>query len=215
MGGTKRSVAALAALAAALAVTPSAGAQEEVTPKFSLEGTFHTGTEFFAQVEEDTCPGGPVSITSPGFVAPVDLTRRRGRFSNLVGAALATLKCKDTTKEGTFQFSLTPPPDASKGVLLDKEVYAPGETIMVHAGHPSCEFRTALSDGFVAPAVIHDGYGVAKAIDTPGTYVMSLACAMTGEQYDQFTIKAPGKPKPTPPVVKPKGAPDTGGGGTA
>jgi hypothetical protein len=175
------------------------------------------GDGFAATIMEGTCPGGPVSLTSPGF-ASVDLATLRGKVVTAPGSYTATLRCKDTTEEGTFGFYIEVPRNPSEGVFLDKEVYAPGETIKVHEQHPSCAGQSAVSQGFVAPAVIHDGYGETKAIDTPGTYVVAFWCAFPGTGYDQFTIKVPTPPQPgnpKPPIVKPKGAADTGGGGTA
>lgn len=231
MRGIKRSVAALAALAAALAVTPIAAAQEAVTPAFRLVGkVFSPGDGFTVTITEGTCPGGPVSLTSPGF-ASVDLAALRGRVVTTPGSYTATLKCKDTTEVGTSQFEIQRATDPSKGTFLDKEEYAPGQTVTVYGQHPSCGggHATAVSQGFVAPAVLdkvasHGGsYGEAKAIDTPGTYVVTLWCAFPGLQHDQFTIKvpstttppAPAPPGRKPPIVKPKGPADTGGGGTA
>ena len=66
--------------------------------------------------------------------------------------------------------------------------------------------------------------GKAKAIDTPGTYQVAMLCFGT-HTFQQLTIvpKAQAqppaftaeKPKPRAPITKPKGAPQTGGGGTA
>ncbi len=228
MRGTKRSVAALAVLAATLAVTPTAGAQE-VTPQFSLgsDASFLKGSEFTVTITEGTCPGGPVSITSPGFVAPVDLTTLRGRLINSAGAYSAKLKCKDTTNEGAIPFYITDP-DGNRVEFLDKDVYAPGETIKIDGrGLPSaCRGFLADSEGFVAQVSLSRNannipYGEGKAIDTPGDYQAWVHCGIVGDRFDRFTIKVPtspppaGNPKPKPPIVKPKGAPQTGGGGTA
>lgn len=232
MRGIKRSVAALAALAAALAVTPIATAQQEVTPQFSLGSTSYLkGSEFTVTIEEGTCPGGPVAITSEGFVAPVDLTTLRGRFINSGGYHFATLKCKDTTNEGRISFVINDP-DGNKVEFLDKDVYAPGETIKINgSGLPSgCRSpSTASSEGFVATVQLRRDanstvqYGEGKAIDTPGDYRAWIRCGLVGDRFDRFTIKVPPTttpPAPTPPgrkppIVKPKGPADTGGGGTA
>ncbi len=222
MSMIKSSAAVLAAAGMAFALTPMAGAREAVAPQFWLTSPVYApGDGFGAMIVEGTCPGGAVSLTSPGF-ASVDLATLHGKLVTAPGSYTATLKCKDTTEEGTFGFYIEVPRNPSQGVFLDKEEYAPGETVKVHEQHPSCEGASAVSDGFVAPAVIHNGYGETKAIDTPGTYVVTFWCAFPGAGFDQFTIKAPTspppagnpKPKPKPPIVKPKGAPQTGGGGT-
>lgn len=109
--------------------------------------------------------------------------------------------------------------------ILDKAEYAPGATIRINLTQPKqCYFNEATSDGFVAAAKLterlsngsYQATGQAKAIATPGIYKVSLVCSW-GLVVHQFTIKTPTRPapgKPKPPIAKPKGAPDTGGGGT-
>jgi hypothetical protein len=225
-------VAALAVLGAALAVAPSASAQEQVYPQFSLgneNAVYPKGSEFTVTIQEGTCPGGPVSLTSPGFVAPVDLTTLRGRFIDSGGPHSATLKCKDTTIAGSAPFFLSDP-DANHVAFLDKDEYAPGETIKIDGrGLPSgCRSFVATSEGFVATVQLRRDAdnvprGEGKAIDTPGSYKAWILCGLAGDRFDRFTIKVPAPTSPPttkppvrkPPIIKPKGAADTGGGGTA
>ncbi|MFS8096558.1 hypothetical protein LFM09_05395 [Lentzea alba] len=117
--------------------------------------------------------------------------------------------------------------------FLDKAEYGPGETINIHLarGYKCGTYGGATSDGFTAPAELTQGgpdnwplTGKTTAVDKPGSYEAIIKC-LTGSVVNKFTIKVPPTttttpPAPTPPgrkppIVKPKGAPDTGGGGTA
>ncbi|MEU0881220.1 hypothetical protein ABZ345_21640 [Lentzea sp. NPDC005914] len=229
MRGTRKSAAALLAFSSAFALTPMASAQEPVKPEFSFGGAtvFGPGNGFTAKIEEGTCPGGPVSLTSPGF-ASVDLARLSGTVVTTTGQYTATLKCKDTTETGTLGFTvewLKPP---RNDPFLDKAEYAPGETIRINLEFGFKCLGEATSAGFTAPAKLANaGNGrvisETTAIATPGTYEAAIFCA-NNSVVNQFTIKAAPAapppqgtpaPKPKPPIVKPKGAPQTGGGGTA
>lgn len=111
--------------------------------------------------------------------------------------------------------------------FLNKVEYAPGEAISIHvAGEKECASFEAISTGFagkakLTQAPVDGGYrvtGETTAVTTPGTYDATFRCNGQDQIHDHFTIKAatppaPGKPKP--PITKPKGAADTGGGGTA
>jgi hypothetical protein len=105
--------------------------------------------------------------------------------------------------------------------FLEKFEYAPGETIKIHLTRPDkCDTFDVTSAGFAGKASVTykasgDGYvlnGTAKAGATPGGYDARFTCNDYGWS-NHFTITAPVKAKP--PVTKPKGAADTGGGGTA
>ena len=226
MRGIKRSAALLLAFGTAFALTPMAGAQEPVKPVFSLLWDSHPGAAFAVSIKADTCPGGPVSLTSPGF-ASFNLGSLSGQVVTTPGTYTATLKCKDTTEVGTTDFTIVPPRSDS---FLDKAVYAPGETIRISLKDGYKCWVPATSEGFTAPAnltqVHGDGdrvVGETTAITTPGTYTATIPCLKGGPVVNQFTIKAsatpppPGTPAPKqkPPIIKPKGAPQTGGGGTA
>lgn len=226
MRGIKRPAAVLLAFGAAFALTPVAGAQEPVKPVVSWSGIpiFEPGATFRALVEQDTCPGGPVSFTSPG-IASVKLPELTGTVGTTLGEYTATLTCKDTTEVGTLRFTVRKP---YSDQFLDKAEYAPGEPIKIEVENPwKClGAAQANSEGFVERIYLSavDGgrkTGVATAADTPGTYLAVVSCTK-GTMSNQFTIKAgpttpppPGNPKPKPPIVKPKGAPDTGDGSTA
>ncbi|MEV6243519.1 hypothetical protein [Lentzea sp. NPDC051838] len=235
----KKSLVALAVLSTAFALTPIANAQEPVTPYFEFRQAPRPGASFSIFILNGTCPGGPVSITSPGFAGPVDLSTLTGTFVNVKGAQTATLKCKDTAETGERPFFLHEAPPSTDH-YLDKEEYAPGEKIEVYL-EPSWKCQSpATSAGFTAPAQltrylapgggIYSLVGETTAVSTPGTYYASLRCSSGPTKDTMFKVKAapstppvttpPTTTSPTPkpgakPVVKPKGAPQTGGGGTA
>ncbi len=234
MKGTKRSAAVLLAFGTAFALTPMAGAQEAVTPKFSLSRTdFMPGNDFTVMIEAATCPGRAVSVTSPGFAAPVDLATLSGRFGTAPGTYTATLKCKDTTEAGTAQLHH---PEAEgpahRPVPRQGGVHArrddpdrPGERPEVRA---RSELRGLHGTGAAhdqrrndrAPATGGRGQGRQRARQLPGDD--PLHQRVGGQPvHDQGRADHPPPlpgnpaPKPKPPIVKPKGAPETGGGGTA
>lgn len=132
-------------------------------------------------------------------------------------------------------------PDQKKD-YLDKSEYAPGGAIKVALDGAllNCGMQVT-SAGFAAPIALRPvptaTIGEGTAAETPGTYEARIFCKW-GSLVDSFTITAPvttttppavttttpppvatTKPAPTqqpkPPVKKPKGAPQTGGGGTA
>lgn len=236
MRGSRKAAAALLAFGVAFALTPAAGAQEPVKPVVSWSGMsiFDPGETFRAVVEQDTCPGGPVSFTSPG-IASVKLPELIGTVGTTLGEYTATLTCKDTTEVGTLRFTIKKP---YSDQFLDKAEYAPGEPIKIDVENPPRCLGSAYasSEGFVERVSLSEvgggrKTGVATAAVTPGTYWASVSCTK-GSMSNQFTIKAlpttpppgttaprPGpttpKQKPKAPIVKPKGAADTGGGGTA
>jgi hypothetical protein len=231
----KKTVVALAVLGTALALTPMASAQEEATPRFDLGFVTAPGASFKIWIKDGTCPGGPVSITSTGF-ATVDLPSLSGTFVKQEGSHTATLKCKDTTKVGEIEYTLSEPAPPNTDPFLDKAEYAPGEKIRIHLVHGYKCNGPATSPGFAAPAELTqvrapDGspslVGETTAGSTPGAHQATIKC-LTRSITNQFTVKAPPANPPTntnpptttkpgakPPVVKPKGAPQTGGGGTA
>lgn len=230
----QKSVVALAVLSAAFALTPIAQAQEDVTPSFTFAGMQRPGAQFKITIKDGTCPGGPVSITSAGFTGPVDLPSLTGTFVEQTGAYTATLKCKDTTKSGELTFTLSEAQTPRTDPFLDKTEYAPGETIKIFLQRGRKCSGPATSPGFAAPAELtqlqqpelYPLTGETTAGATPGTYQAKIQC-ITETVTNQFTVKAnpvtpptstsptTTKPGPKPPVVKPKGAPQTGGGGTA
>ncbi|WP_156213833.1 hypothetical protein [Lentzea aerocolonigenes] len=227
----KKTVVALAVLGTAFALTPIANAQEDVTPSFGFQGMQRPGAQFKITIKDGTCPGGPVSLTSAGFTA-VDLPSLTGTFVDQVGNYTATLKCKDTTEIGELSYSLAEAQTPRTDPFLDKAEYAPGEQIKIYLQRGRKCSGPATSPGFAAPAELTqiwqpENYpltGETTAGTTPGTYQAKIQC-ITETVTNTFTVKAPpttgttNPPAPKPgakaPVVKPKGAPQTGGGGTA
>jgi hypothetical protein len=123
--------------------------------------------------------------------------------------------------ESTHMFSAA----ACPSPFLDKREYAPGETIKINEWHDKkCGSFEVISAGFAVKIkfteVARDGRylvsGETRAVTTPGTYQAETNCDGVGSA-DQFTVVAPTPPapgKPKPPITKPRGAADTGGGGT-
>ncbi|MEU0881217.1 hypothetical protein ABZ345_21625 [Lentzea sp. NPDC005914] len=127
---------------------------------------------------------------------------------------------------------------ACPGPFLDKFEYAPGETIKIKLTFGTeCVSHEATSTGFAAPVALkqtpvdagaYQLTGEAKAGTVPGDYTATIKCDKVS-RVSPFAIKIPDAPpttttpptttspapgKPKPPITKPKGAPDTGGGGT-
>ena len=117
------------------------------------------------------------------------------------------------------------PPDRQTD-FLDKAGYRPGETVKIQLGPLSNCGAQATSEGFAAPIELKPvptaTIGEGEAATTPGTYQARIFCK-AGSLVDSFTIAVPvttttpppPSTQPKPPVKKPKGAPQTGGGGTA
>lgn len=173
------------------------------------------------------CPGGPDGpVTSSGFAAPITLTESFegyygiGNVTSTEGSYPATLRCKGVPAPGvvTFGIGYSDLPWS----LGPAEVEPSGTMIIGYVatgGTSGCDTHV-ISSGFVAPIEFISGHsgasGRGPAITTPGTYQAFFTC---GEKtaIKSFTIlgtpptAAPVKPK----VVKPVGAPQTGGGGTS
>ncbi|ANZ37811.1 hypothetical protein BBK82_18835 [Lentzea guizhouensis] len=124
---------------------------------------------------------------------------------------------------------LTPAATAQPGDVprdfLDQAEYAPGGVVKIELGPLYNCAPEATSAGFAAPIKLNPvptaTIGEGEAAATPGTYQARIFCK-AGSLVDSFTVKAPvttTTPPPQkpakPPVKKPKGAPQTGGGGTA
>lgn len=151
-------------------------------------------------------------VTSPGFAAPIKLGGY-GKVSNKPGKYTATMKCKDKVLTASFEvilpaeFSVTPK-RVEPGGKLTLQVRCPtafGDKMAKSEG-----FASDIAVDYVRAGVI--GRGTGKATTKPGSYAAIIYCdnePMTA----RFTV-AKGKPTPQPPqvVVKPKGAPQTGGG---
>lgn len=175
------SIVAIAAMAAcAVAFGPSATAQEDVTPKFKIEpNVLQLQQEFQLQIEEDTCPGGLESATSPGFAAPVGAGSVTGKAGEQPGRFTATLKCKGSAKTGTAEFEIIDR-RATPRFKLEPSKLKPGQAFEIQFEKGDCgEGGTVVSTGFkakVAPGSLH-GF----AADTPGKYIAEAYC--TGHAY--------------------------------
>jgi hypothetical protein len=120
------------------------------------------------------------------------------------------------TQQPSFSLSLSPTQVQAGGTIH----------VEVKSQYPldsSCGGQ-ATSPGFIAPITlnftshtVHAGDG--PVITEPGTYLVSVPCVSGSSLTATFDIVGGPSPKPptnTPPkVVKPIGAPETGGGGTS
>jgi hypothetical protein len=218
------SAVAFAAVAAAVVTGPNAFAQEEVTPRFGLApNVLQMGQHFEVQPEKGTCPGGTEHTTSPGFVKPLPAGDLHGIVIDVPGRYTATLKCKGSSKTGTAEFEVTDR-RATPRFRIVPDALAPGQHFEVQIEKGDCEKGgRVVSAGFRAPLPAGDLHGI--AVYQPGTYYAQLFCAdhaYAGSAKFEVLAAAPSPSatpsatqKPRTPVVKPKGAPQTGGGGTA
>ena len=218
----------LAAVAAGLVVPVSAAAQQ---PKLEMSASASPGTV----VTVSTGPCETFSaVTSPGFQEPITLSPMPGDPGKLHGAGqvvtelgtyTATVQCDAKTLTATFSvrlhevvWSLSPAEVEPGGTI-----YAEGR---IYDSGGCAPKEPLTSPGFAAPLEFHGGNlgrisGSTKVITTPGTYEVAWQCANRPERSVK-TFRILGTPPTTtpsppgkPPIVKPKGAPQTGGGGTA
>jgi len=182
----------------------------------------------------------PTVATSSGFVSPVRLESAGNNVEgtvNVVGEAggyTATAECAG--KPYSVQFVVQDLGEISFGVT---QLVEPGGEIYAKVIRNQCSIIGQItSPGFTKPIYpITQQYwheGTTTAIATPGTYTATVHCEGKPEPFTTlFTIKGTpptststpppattttppaAKPAPKAPVVKPKGAPQTGGGGTA
>ncbi|HUQ55981.1 hypothetical protein [Lentzea sp.] len=203
----------------------SAGAQEEVTPQFTIEpNVLLVNQHFEVRPERGTCPGGTEHTTSPGFVAPLPAGDLHGIVVAVPGRYTATLKCKGSSKTGTAGFEVVEQGDTF--FLPMTEVEAGGDISVIRTKQSNCG-QVATSPGFTAPIELvyesrNTRIGNGEVVDRPGTYQAEMVCGGR-PVHQQFVVRAKAptstsateKPRVKAPVVKPKGAPQTGGGGTA
>jgi hypothetical protein len=169
-------------------------------------------------------------VTSPGFVAPIPLNSK-GRVVGTSGDYEATLRCGAVAR--TVAFLVRPVGYAQ--VNLDPSEVDPGGRLMyfdpggtVHQGSvlPYACFGPAdpTSPGFAGPIVRAEGginswwRGYVQVVQTPGTYTATETCLDGRTATFVFRVRGTASPPSgtAPQVpVKPKGAPQTGGGGTA
>ncbi|WP_156213834.1 hypothetical protein [Lentzea aerocolonigenes] len=175
------------------------------------------GQAFEVQIDQNDCPDGGM-IYSDGFREKKLLNTVHGVAGDKPGNYFATLYCSTAgTIYNSASFEIVPL-TANDRFTLDKAEYAPGEQIKATAPASALCIGNLSSTGFVAPIKLARESdqlfsGTGKTIEAPGDYVASMTCNnMTVTQNFKVTAQ---KPKAKAPVVKPKGAPQTGGGGTA
>ncbi|WP_394615520.1 hypothetical protein JNUCC0626_38150 [Lentzea sp. JNUCC 0626] len=229
-------IAGLAATAAAaLMFTPMASAQ-------SFEGFTLDKTEYVpgdnVSISYDVTAKCEGKASSNGFINKFSSDFRVGGPNTYVAEASASWIPGDYTAELTCKgktvskaFKVLAPRD--KFTLDKTEVEAGGDISVMKTKQSDCG-EVATSTGFAAPIQLqYDSQnlriGNGKVVETAGTYQAEMTCG--GKQVQvQFvvTAKAPTnapkapvaekvvqKPQAKAPIVKPKGAPQTGGGSTA
>ncbi|MEU0881215.1 hypothetical protein ABZ345_21615 [Lentzea sp. NPDC005914] len=217
----KRILATVVAVGAAFAFAHAASAQEH--KGFELDKTVYLmGRPIALSYDSaDKCEG---KATSNGFLYgvsdeyqldPPNTMRARATASFIPGSYTAEMVCDGKKVSRAFVVQETP-----DTFSLDKtEVEAGGEIVVTKSETSKCG-DVASSVGFTTDITLQgtQRIGRGKVVDTPGTYQASMFCGDTLE-FKQFVVKAKApvaeKPKPKAPIVKPKGAPQTGGGGTA
>lgn len=177
----RKSAAALIAATAAFALAPVAvAAPEDVTPQFEIVSTHSKwltrGDSFTIRILRN-CPGGPDGAESTAFRQPVAPGESTGQLQDTWGEFTATLKCKGTSTVGRKRFTVL----YTEPIQTDRDVYLPGETIKIDAPSSGCADQ-AGSPGFVEQHVrlrlVTGGrqIGEATAVETPGTYDLSMWC---------------------------------------
>lgn len=227
MRGRTATIALLAT--AGVVFTPVASAQSS---GFALDRTeyepgaaVHVGASIYSGCQSS-------QVTSPGFVAPIDLKTVGGNFPTLSGEGKTVTTPGTYTAQATCRgevftrtFTVKGPHPVQFSFDLDEEEYAPGAEIRISAVYLSGRCTTvANSPGFVAPIFLgkDPGHGPklsgkGQAVTTPGSYVAQVECEGVAPITRAFRIKGPDAgpgptSKPKPKIVKPKGAPETGGG---
>ncbi|HEX8869487.1 MAG TPA: hypothetical protein VF821_27745, partial [Lentzea sp.] len=167
------------------------------------------------QFEKGDCAEGG-RVVSNGFEENVPEGSLHGVVGDKPGKYVATAYCKGHAYAGTSEFEVVPL-TANDRFSLDKAEYAPGELIEVTAPVSANCTGNVTSAGFVAPLKLTRESdqllsGTIRAVGTPGSYEASMTC---DNVIVTQSFKVTAKPQAKAPVVKPKGAPQTGGGGTA
>ncbi|MEU0881222.1 hypothetical protein ABZ345_21650 [Lentzea sp. NPDC005914] len=229
-----RRVLATTALALSVAVTfsPLATAQQQ-QPKLEMPATVISGES----IRATTGPCETFSaVTSPGFREPIMLSplgdgsnrlEGFGSATTKAGTYTATVQCDSKTLTAQFTVDAL---DFNWG--LDPAEVEPGGTISIfgsiYSGGGCYGTSQLTSPGFAVPPTLQGGNmghvsGYTTVVTTPGTYEAIWRCSNRPEGSVRTfrvlgtppTTTPPASGKPKPPIVKPKGAPDTGGGGTA
>ena len=176
---------------------------------------------------------GPHEVTSPGLVATITFGGQ-GRVVDTPGDYVATMRCGAVTLTATF---MVRPVGYAQVNLYPTEVEPGGELRVSYHGniggptdpgpYPCSPRGPVTSPGFAADIQWTAGgnggkqYGWGNAGQVPGTYTATHACGDGRTATITFRILGT-PPPPVPPTqqkpqvpVRPKGAPQTGGGGPA
>jgi hypothetical protein len=154
-------------------------------------------------------------VRSDGFVSPIRIGER-GKVVGTPGTYTAMIKCPGTNY-ALADFTVLERPQSM--TVLSKEI-KPGGPVTLVAYCKGGEKSQVTSPGLVAPIVLTfaEATGQArasgKAVDRPGRYTATFECKGHAVKTT-FTILGDNgaNPRPAPQVVvKPKGAPQTGGG---
>jgi len=185
-------------------------------PRFKIvPSTLKPNQAFEIQFEKGDCADGG-TVVSTGFRENIPEGSLHGFAGENPGKYAATAYCKGHAYKSSTEFEIVALTNDDTFYFAKSE-YAPGEAITAtYRVYAKC-VGDLNSTGFVAPIKFQQKadlrYGTGRVVDTPGSYVASMTCDnITVKQ--PFTVKAQ-KPKAKAPVIKPKGAPETGGGGTA
>ncbi|MEU3647877.1 hypothetical protein AB0E59_31130 [Lentzea sp. NPDC034063] len=229
-----RKIATLLAGLSLLAVIPATAQAQDEIKLVLLDTEVQTYDTTYVSLTGCTTP---TTASSPGFAQPAQLDRTVGGLGGIAqigtkaGSFTATAECAGKSYSAQFTVVDRPPPNWS---LYPLEL-EPGGRIDSITEKWSCQ-PTLTSPGFAQPFMWTPGgprfIGYTTVVTTPGTYTATLNCGADRPLLTRdFTVKgtpptstttttppavkpAP-KPAPKAPVVKPKGAPQTGGGGTA
>ncbi|MEJ2854578.1 MULTISPECIES: hypothetical protein [unclassified Saccharothrix] len=221
------------------AATATAAAQGFPGIKFTLTPLeVQPGGVITAEAAAPDCNAtgfGPV--TSPGFVAPIEwgqypggpsaqgVLRGNTRVITTPGTYTATVRCLHNPDFAEVTFTILAPPPLRAFSLAPLELQPGGEITGKMPVENDCTGTTITSPGFVAPLELTPGGGTSSelagkttVVSTPGAYQAVMTCR-DGPFAVTFTVlgqpPANDPPQTQPPVKKPKGAPETGGGGTA
>lgn len=224
-------IAGLAAVTAALTFSPFANAEANEGFKldrfaYGMSETINISYDVAAKCEGKATSNAIINGTSSEFkLDPPSTMRATAQASWVPGTYTIEMTCDGAKVSRPFKVVQT----EELTFFLDKDrVEAGGEVTVMKKADSGCG-DAANSPGFVSRIELKqqaDGSwsGTAKAVDTPGTYRVAMLCFGT-HTFQELTVvprtttspapTTPEKPKAKAPIVRPKGAPQTGGGGTA
>ncbi|MDT7786995.1 MAG: hypothetical protein QOF58_5414 [Pseudonocardiales bacterium] len=233
---SRSTAAAASAVLAAAAFVPDAAAQEEPTPTVSISpATVAIGQVVEVYFDTRTCPGGTdEGVTSPGLSGAVTSPGAQVFVTSVPGTYTATLRCKGTSKVGAAEFTVLDRVSATFRLIPERP--KPGQAFRAEVDRTACPSGPFVfaSTGFRDATRPNQLEGV--VVDTPGQYSVAIQCWLGRNLVKgggMFEIAQPDAPageaeqatnaeprrapvvKQRKPIIKPKGAPQTGGGGTA